>query len=265
MSAQDLFRDGIRIVLCPLPLAQTAWIRRHAGSRVALGEISGGMLSTRMQALAFGSFLRRRVIALGTAGYCECAVSRRQTTRQLQVAIDKASGSHRGPDQRGRWAELNLRSCRSDPHSSDSPKTDKGYPGYGLCFCCRIGTCLIHLCSPSGVVPLYFLDRSDLWITVKPYSFYYFPKENFPLHNIQRTSHITRVRSMRSIDPAPSLDTQGFEVHRLDIKMKYSDFKDEELIQAIYFKELEEYFKEKLGAEEVRALDFLDQLLIPLL
>lgn len=106
------------------------------------------------------------------------------------------------------------------------------------------------------LVPLYFLDRSDLWNTIKPYNFHYFPKENFPLSNLQRTSHITRVRSMRSIIPTLSLDTQGFEVHRLDTKMKYLDFKDEELVQAIYFKELEEYFKEKLGAKEVRALDF---------
>jgi hypothetical protein len=61
---------------------------------------------------------------------------------------------------------------------------------------------------------------------------------------------------MRSIVPTLSLDTHGFEVHRLDTKMKYSDFKDEELIQATYFNELEEYFKGKLGAKKVRALDF---------
>ncbi|OAT13576.1 hypothetical protein, variant [Blastomyces gilchristii SLH14081] len=106
------------------------------------------------------------------------------------------------------------------------------------------------------LAPLYFLDRSELWDTVKPYNFHYFPKENFPLHNLQRSSHVTRVRSMRPLVPTLSLDAQGFEVHRLDTKMKYADFKDEERIQATYFRELEKYFNAKLGAKKVRALDF---------
>lgn len=61
---------------------------------------------------------------------------------------------------------------------------------------------------------------------------------------------------MRSIVPTLSLDAQGFEVHCLDSKMKYSDFKDEALIEDIYIKALEKYFKEAMGAKEVRALDF---------
>ena len=38
--------------------------------------------------------------------------------------------------------------------------------------------------------------------------------------------------------------------------MSISDFKDEALIEKIYIRELETYFREKLGATQVRALDF---------
>jgi hypothetical protein len=53
-----------------------------------------------------------------------------------------------------------------------------------------------------------------------------------------------------------SLDAEGFEIHRLDSKMEYSDFKDDARIEAIYCRELERHFKEALGAKHVRALDY---------
>jgi hypothetical protein len=38
--------------------------------------------------------------------------------------------------------------------------------------------------------------------------------------------------------------------------MNISDFKDEATIEAVYIRELEQYLKEALGANEVRGLDF---------
>jgi hypothetical protein len=106
------------------------------------------------------------------------------------------------------------------------------------------------------VVPLYFLDRSERWETIKPYNFQYVPKESIPLHNLLRSAYTTLVRSMRPIVPTLSLDAQGFEVHRLETKMTYSDFKSKSAIDAVYARELEGYFKQALGAKQVRALDF---------
>src|SRR5690349_9469598 len=115
---------------------------------------------------------------------------------------------------------------------------------------------LIPFCSRLPVVPLYFLDRDELWNTTKPYTFHYIPKETFPLHNLKRSPQITRVKNLRPCVSTLSLDAQGFEVHRLDSRMKISDFEDEAVIEAVYIRELEQYFKKALGANEVRGLDF---------
>ncbi|RFN50508.1 hypothetical protein FIE12Z_5271 [Fusarium flagelliforme] len=105
-------------------------------------------------------------------------------------------------------------------------------------------------------VPLYFLDRSDLWETVKPYNFHYVPKSDVPLHNLQRSYHSVRLRSLRPLVPILTLDKQGFEVERLDTRMQYEDFRDEQLIDDVYFSELEDHFTKKLGAKKIRPLDF---------
>ena len=120
----------------------------------------------------------------------------------------------------------------------------------------RVNRCPFGLLFIIAVAPVYFLDRSDLWKTVKPYNFQYYPKEDFPRNNILHSPHITRIRCMRSRVPPVSLDVEGFEVHRLDTKMEYSDFKDDTMIEAVYCRELEKHFKETLGAKNVRALDF---------
>ncbi|KAK0645772.1 hypothetical protein B0T16DRAFT_411903 [Cercophora newfieldiana] len=106
------------------------------------------------------------------------------------------------------------------------------------------------------LVPLYFLDRDELWDTVKPYSFHYIPKEDIPLHNLLRSTHTTRIRSMRQLIPQLSLDSQGFEVHTIETKMSYSDFHDEKTVESVYVRELEDHLKVTLAAKEVRALDF---------
>ena len=104
--------------------------------------------------------------------------------------------------------------------------------------------------------PLYFLDRSDLWDTVKPYNFHYVPRSDVPLHNLQRSYHSVRLRSLRPLVPILTLDNQGFEVERLDTRMRYQDFRDEQLIDDVYFSELEDHFTKKLGAKKIRPLDF---------
>lgn len=104
-------------------------------------------------------------------------------------------------------------------------------------------------------VPLHFLERSELYDTVKPYNFHYFPKQIFPLHNIKHDVQTVCVRSMRPLVSTLSIDTQGFEVHKLATEMTYEDFMDEDVVRSKYFKELECHLKEKLGAHEVRALD----------
>jgi len=120
----------------------------------------------------------------------------------------------------------------------------------------NLAAILILWYSCSLVVPLYFLDRHELWKRIKPYTFHYIPKETFPLHNLKRSPQLTRVRNLRPHVSTLSSDAQGFEVHSLNSRMKISDFKDESIVQTVYIRELEQHFKEALRANEVRGLDF---------
>lgn len=61
---------------------------------------------------------------------------------------------------------------------------------------------------------------------------------------------------MRTHCPTASLDTLGFEIHRLETAMEYGDFHDDEKIENTYCRELEKYFVEALSAKYVRALDY---------
>ncbi|TPX18958.1 uncharacterized protein E0L32_011351 [Thyridium curvatum] len=111
---------------------------------------------------------------------------------------------------------------------------------------------------PDNVLeaPLHFINRDKLWDTVKPYSFQYYLKEDFPRTNVKQTPIPIELKSIRDQNPPPSLDAQGFAVHELETRMQYEDFADEKTIEGIYCKELEKYFLEALGAKHVRALDY---------
>ncbi|KAI1278574.1 hypothetical protein F5Y07DRAFT_360381 [Xylaria sp. FL0933] len=102
-----------------------------------------------------------------------------------------------------------------------------------------------------------FLSRIDLYDTVKPYNFQYYPKEDFPQHNINRSTHALTIRSIRSIQPPPSLDVQGFEIGNVKSMMMPDDFQNEDAVQNVYCRELEKYLQKSLpGAPHVRALDY---------
>ncbi|KAM7214456.1 hypothetical protein V8F06_010150 [Rhypophila decipiens] len=103
---------------------------------------------------------------------------------------------------------------------------------------------------------MYFLDRTEKWERIKPYNFQYYPKEDFPRHNLEHSPCYTRVRNIRSYVARPSLDVEGFEVQHLVTKMSYSDFLDEDKIEEVYLRELEKHFLGVLGAKHVRALDY---------
>lgn len=111
--------------------------------------------------------------------------------------------------------------------------------------------------------PLHFTDRLDLWNTVKPYSLQYYPKEDFPRTNIRHSPYTTKIQSIHSCIPAPSLDVNGFAVHSLPSKMTYADFSNEPTIDAVYCHELEEHFVKTLEAKNVRVLDYQRRRKVP--
>ncbi|KAF2753096.1 hypothetical protein EJ05DRAFT_490317 [Pseudovirgaria hyperparasitica] len=111
---------------------------------------------------------------------------------------------------------------------------------------------------------MYFLERSDTWKTIKPYNFHYFPKENFPVHNIERALHIVNIKSMRPLMSSLTMKKEGFQVHSIATIMGYEDFRKKDKVEDIYMRELESYFRTTLpGAKYVRSLDFQVFITIP--
>lgn len=105
-------------------------------------------------------------------------------------------------------------------------------------------------------MPIHFLDRIELYDTVKPYNIHFYPREDFPRHNLQHSEYQTRIRSIRTCQPAPSLDANGFEVINIKTTMLYSDFTNPATIEATYCREMEDQIKKILGANHVQVLDY---------
>lgn len=114
-----------------------------------------------------------------------------------------------------------------------------------------------RVCLPGVIeAPMYFLERSKMWDTTKPYNFLYYLKEDFPRSNLSQSPSVTRINDMRSRRPPASLEVEGFAFYPFSSKMQYSDFMDDKAIESVYCQELENHFLTLLGAKHVRALDY---------
>lgn len=91
---------------------------------------------------------------------------------------------------------------------------------------------------------------------MKPYNLQYYPREDFPRYNLQHSECTTQVKNLRSRVPPLSLETEGFEIHHVDSRMIYMDFKSDSQVESIYYRDLEEYFKQVYKAKNVRTLDY---------
>ncbi|KAJ4251078.1 hypothetical protein NW762_011729 [Fusarium torreyae] len=101
---------------------------------------------------------------------------------------------------------------------------------------------------------LTFLQRDDLYNTVKPYSLRYDPPGDIPRHNLQTERKQVQIHDARDINP--SLEGNGFMLTSIPSKMDYEDFRDEKLIETVYAKELEGQLKSQFGASAVKVIDY---------
>lgn len=94
-----------------------------------------------------------------------------------------------------------------------------------------------------------FLKEHSCPSNEKPYILLYPPTDDLPLQNYQdeEVSDIP-VHDMRGILDELSLDKQGFVVSKIESKLSYEDFKDEEKLRSMYAKEVREHLLQLLGA-----------------
>lgn len=88
-----------------------------------------------------------------------------------------------------------------------------------------------------------------------PFQYVYDPPEGKERNNIGTDPHPVVVRDARGNEKeyGLSLDTSGFQF--LEYPSNVKDFDDEETIQNVYYKEVEQLLKEKVGAKRVVVFD----------
>lgn len=73
------------------------------------------------------------------------------------------------------------------------------------------------------------------------------------------------MNDMRSEDPAPALERNGFQVMDMASEMRYADFEDEKKVTDVYLAEVERALMKELGAGCVHVMDFAVSLCIDFL
>ncbi|KAH6624107.1 hypothetical protein B0J18DRAFT_427297 [Chaetomium sp. MPI-SDFR-AT-0129] len=109
--------------------------------------------------------------------------------------------------------------------------------------------------SASVHAPMYFLQSSPIYETVKPYSLRFPPGDGLEQSNVLSESHLIQVDSMRD-RPELKLETCGFEVMPFDSPLSYEDFADGHKIAHVLLPAMCRRLKEHLSARHVVALDF---------
>ena len=104
---------------------------------------------------------------------------------------------------------------------------------------------------------MYYLERTPLYDTEKPYSMRYQPDDGIPQTNFVKTECPITVKSMREPGAGPfRLNECGFQQIELHSQMSYDDFWDNEAVQRVYIQEVKDVLKRELGAKHVFVLDY---------
>jgi hypothetical protein len=101
-----------------------------------------------------------------------------------------------------------------------------------------------------------FLKRDLLWDHEKPYRMRYIPIGGVPKTNFLTETHPLDIYNLRPAIPTLSLDTNGFEIHKLASDLNYNDFFDWNKVHAVYMKEVQELAKRVCKAKHAHPLDY---------
>ncbi|HEX6661767.1 MAG TPA: CmcJ/NvfI family oxidoreductase [Sphingomicrobium sp.] len=87
----------------------------------------------------------------------------------------------------------------------------------------------------------------------RPVSYQYDPPAGIPVRNGKYDPHMVDIRNARPLEPALSLDEEGFTLVRA--QSDFSDFHDDAAIRSAYYPEVERLIATATGAERVIGFD----------
>ncbi|RDW60546.1 hypothetical protein BP6252_11929 [Coleophoma cylindrospora] len=100
----------------------------------------------------------------------------------------------------------------------------------------------------------HFLSPIDLYKTEKPYSLRFPPPDGFPRQSTKLEEHKIVVRDVRKSRPL-SFAKEGCTVLRLDSRMKYDDYEEEQTIKDVYLSEVSHLLRQFFGATKVQIFE----------
>ncbi|KAH7396720.1 putative CmcJ-like methyltransferase [Phaeosphaeria sp. MPI-PUGE-AT-0046c] len=103
---------------------------------------------------------------------------------------------------------------------------------------------------------LIFLKPDPKYAHEKPYRLRYDPGEAIPRTNCEtKVQKNVTIHDIRGKEAEYTLHRNGFQVARLDSKLKPDDFHDRAKVKSVYYPELKELLKQTLGAQRVEVLE----------
>lgn len=102
-----------------------------------------------------------------------------------------------------------------------------------------------------------FLERSDLYDTVKPYVLTFKAPEGFPSTNVKMDNRTIAVHNIRGREGGLKLEEKGFAVMPLDSKLPFEAWDDDQKVREVYLPEVAEALKTFAGASRVQIYEHI--------
>jgi hypothetical protein len=103
----------------------------------------------------------------------------------------------------------------------------------------------------------YFLDRSERWLSEKPFHLDYAPEAPAVKSNVSVGRQDIIITDIRGQEEDYTFVKNGFSILRFDCSMSPEDFADDIKVKQIYLRDVAESVKTTLGASRVQIYDYI--------
>ena len=102
----------------------------------------------------------------------------------------------------------------------------------------------------------HFLAREPLYETEKPYTLRFTAPQGLARANIKLERHNITVRDIRNASAQPTLENDGcLLLDNFYSTLRYEDFDDDDIVKAVYLKEVANRLKQVLNAQHVQIFE----------
>lgn len=102
-----------------------------------------------------------------------------------------------------------------------------------------------------------FIRNDDFYNEEKPYLLTYEPPGDFPKTNVKLDNRHMKLEDIRGRENEFNVEDNGFAIMKIQTKLSYEDFDNEDLVKRVYLKEVAETLKTFLGASRIQIFEHI--------